>query len=464
MSNPTFTFSGRSFVGDYDLYSSLDDSKKLFLGLPKSNPTLEMALREAKILDHDIILENAREFSLIARDDPEIASLGLTDDEAGAISCYTLQTAGGLKSPYEVINEGLAGSRNRAGLFSTRKLIYLLLSGLRKLPRFKPSTEPKMLYRGIRRKVPTTKEGATITNEGGEVITHQYYVDGGTVTWWGFTSTTTSLSATQNFINGVKESTLFNIGGEDLWGYKIKAFSPFSDEEEVLLEPEAKILVNGRVELGNFLLINVSLQKVDHLVLEDIIPVGNVVGNDVLPQKKSFEASVWKECPSDINEEMKYSVSEENPRIASNVGDGYCTIIGNAHLPLNTVTSWNIKVLKSCNNNGAGIIIGVAPSDIDQNKNDSYNKYGWYFDCWNSSLRSGPPQNCKGKQYGSKRRNGQYVHTGDSVGIVMDTTKGELSFTLGGVNLGVAYEEIPLDKPLVSCVLLWYEDSVELVI
>ena len=47
----------------------------------------------------------------------------------------------------------------------------------------------------------------------------------------------------------------------------------------------------------------------------------------------------------------------------------------------------------------------------------------------------------------------------------MDTAKGDLSFVLNGVNLGIAYEGIPLDKPLVPCVLLSkQDDSVELVI
>ena len=47
----------------------------------------------------------------------------------------------------------------------------------------------------------------------------------------------------------------------------------------------------------------------------------------------------------------------------------------------------------------------------------------------------------------------------------MDTTKGELSFVVDGVNLGVACEGIPLDKPLVPCVILGLKgDSVELVI
>ena len=47
----------------------------------------------------------------------------------------------------------------------------------------------------------------------------------------------------------------------------------------------------------------------------------------------------------------------------------------------------------------------------------------------------------------------------------MDTAKGELSFALDGVTLGVAFENIPLDKPLLPCVLLDYKgDSVELIV
>ena len=47
----------------------------------------------------------------------------------------------------------------------------------------------------------------------------------------------------------------------------------------------------------------------------------------------------------------------------------------------------------------------------------------------------------------------------------MDTAKGELSFVVDGVNRGVAYGGIPLDKPLVPCVLLCNKgDSVELII
>ena len=174
-----------------------------------------------------------------------------------------------------------------------------------------------------------------------------------------------------------------------------------------------------------------------------------------------FSDCVWKEC-HDVEKGGKYSVDAKNPRIATKTGGGGCTIIGNTPLPLNKVTSWSIKVLKSWGN-GYSIYIGVAPSDIDQDENDNRYKCGWYFYCWNSELWSGPPRKYWDKEYGPRKGNGEYVCTGDSVGVVMDTKKGKLSFVLNGVNLGVAFEGIPLDKPLVPCVLLYYEgDSVEL--
>ena len=197
---------------------------------------------------------------------------------------------------------------------------------------------------------------------------------------------------------------------------------------------------------------------------------GNSVSewSDVVKGKaqKMPYGGVWKECPDDVYEERKYSVDEENPRIATKIGNSgfWCTIIGNTTLPPNKVTSWSIKVLKSRGNDGNGILIGVASSDINQNESDNINKCGWYFHCYESTLISGPPHNYRypGKEYGPRKEDGEYI---DSVGVVMDTAKGELSFALDGVNFGVAYERIPLDKPLVPCVILRYEgDSVELVI
>ena len=196
--------------------------------------------------------------------------------------------------------------------------------------------------------------------------------------------------------------------------------------------------------------------------------VGNCIwSNPVSIQtKNSFTDCVWMKCPDYVDENRKYSVDGKNLRIATKIGDGWSTIIGNTPLPLNKVVSWSIKVLKSRDNDGSCIDVGVAPSDINQNEDDTFKKCGWYFGCYGSRLWSGPPHYYDTKEYGPRKgRKGQYIHTGDTVSVVMDTAKGELSFALNGVNLGVAYEGIPLDKPLVPCVLLWYiGDSVELII
>ena len=195
---------------------------------------------------------------------------------------------------------------------------------------------------------------------------------------------------------------------------------------------------------------------------EHIFRVRAVCGNEVSEwsgivkwktPKMTFEASAWKECPDYIDGERKYFVDEENPRIAAKIVSWECcTIIGNTPLPLDKVTSWNVKILKSENIDGGEICIGVAPSDIDQN--EDYNKYGWYFGCYDSTLCSGPPHNYSWKEYGPRKEEGEYVHTGDTVGVVMNTIKGELSFVLNSENLGVAYKGIPLDKPFVPCVIL----------
>ena len=473
---PKTVYNDKLFDGGYEVFDSLNKSVSLFECLPEMKPTLREALVDIGLPNERIesILKDCKEFTNKARKVPEIAKCGFSDDEAGAIICYTHDLMG-VKSMYKIINESLAVHRDRKSLLATRKLMYLLLSGLRKLPPISPTT--KKVYRGIRVNVPTTKEEATDDKK-----VHQFYAEGRTVTFWGFTSTTADLEAVNEFIKGAPESTLFIISGEPLWGYDISAFSLLEKEKEILFEPETKIVVDKVLKqgaTGKTLVIEATLQRSD-FVLEKIIPVKNAKSGHPPPtpphsvkRNDKLEGCVWKRCPSKVAEERKYTVDEKNPRIASKFSESfffdfwdYCTVIGNTPLPRDAVTSWSVKILKSRNNDGCRIKVGVAPSDIDQNKWDNYDSCGWYFDCYYSSLWSGPPHNYSGERYGPKRKesDGKYLHNGGAVGVVMDTAKGELLFAVNDVNFGVAYEGVPLDKPLVPCVILYYKgDSVELV-
>ena len=56
-------------------------------------------------------------------------------------------------------------------------------------------------------------------------------------------------------------------------------------------------------------------------------------------QKELRYGGAWKECPGNVDEDRKYSVDERNDRIAtkiSNNGNGWCTIIGDTSVPLDT--------------------------------------------------------------------------------------------------------------------------------
>ena len=109
----------------------------------------------------------------------------------------------------------------------------------------------------------------------------------------------------------------------------------------------------------------------------------------------------WKECPDNVNKNINYTVSAANPKMATTTGSigSCCTVVGNLTLPQNKITSWSIRILKSKKNNGSGIYIGVAPSDIDQNDYNNRDKCGWYFICYSSALYSGPPHSYNDKEY-----------------------------------------------------------------
>ena len=80
---------------------------------------------------------------------------------------------------------------------------------------------------------------------------------------------------------------------------------------------------------------------------------------------------------------------------------------------------------------------------------------GWYIYCYSSTLRYGPPHDYKWKEFVPWKGNGEYVHTGDSVGVVVDMTKGELSFVCCEWNEPwCCVRRSSLDKPLVPCVVL----------
>ena len=281
-----------TYLGDQRL-SSLDESIGMFTEFPANPPTFLDALSEMNIKNFKEIVDESNKCLNKIKKGTTQKVCGLTDDEVLAISCYTLDSPHGIDPIYKIINECLARSRNISNIKATRKYIYLLLSGLRKLPRYKEPDKNK-LYHRVNTKVPTTLE---------EAKGHQFYAQGQIVTWWGFTSTSKNIGVTNFFVDPSSDRTLFIIKGNDLWGYDIQAFSKFDNEEEVLLEPETRVEVVKVTLNQDELTVNLEFQPSTHLALDESIPVKI---NGVLPNgwKLSDYQHTGKYCYEDTKNKI----------------------------------------------------------------------------------------------------------------------------------------------------------------
>ena len=186
--------------------------------------------------------------------------------------------------------------------------------------------------------------------------------------------------------------------------------------------------------------------------LENFIQKINLFGK-ILRGHYSF-----KECPINIKEDRKYTVTGENKNILTKTGTDSRLIGAICENELDTSQEeykWKIKFLKSKVNE---IMVGVAPVDFDVHTS-SYDTYGWYLYCRYSppSLYSGPPYNYSAKE---ERK---LCKIKDEVIVVMNMKKRSLKFIINNEDQGDSYNNIPIDKPLSPAVFLYYkDDSVEI--
>ena len=196
-----------------------------------------------------------------------------------------------------------------------------------------------------------------------------------------------------------------------------------------------------------------------------ILNFGNIYYNGIYKFKK---------CPKKIDENKKYTITGEfNNTLIKNGETGY--FIG---VPCENILEslkeykWKIKIIRSKNNENNYndnynynnnynynynynyknnyIKVGVAPIDFDINSS-TYN-YGWYLDCSNSCLYSGPPHNYSGKKTNLN-------HVKDEVIISLDMKNQSLKFIIDDKDNGESYSNIPIDKPLTPVVFLYNKNE-----
>ncbi|UJR23108.1 hypothetical protein I4U23_026129 [Adineta vaga] len=208
----------------------------------------------------------------IAKENTKNPTGGLTPDESAAIHLYTMEWDGAATQPhvslYAQLNRTLK-QVDRTKLRPWFRYLKLFLTALAKLP-----CEPhQTVWRGVRKDHSVD------------------YPPGAQVTWWAFSSCTTSLSVLESdlYLGNVGTRTLFSI--ETINGRTIRAHSHFTTEDEILLLPGTYLEVKSRLNPATDLYIVHLQQKVPpHVLLEPPFPGAQLLPgpeNDRDPRKTS---------------------------------------------------------------------------------------------------------------------------------------------------------------------------------
>ncbi|CAF4133407.1 unnamed protein product, partial [Rotaria magnacalcarata] len=167
------------------------------------------------------ILHNLSTYVQMALDEtPQTPPDGLTIDESAAVRLYTIEWDGPHRSLYSMLNYTLK-SANRDELLPYYKYLKLFLTALAKIPCAPLTT----VWRGV------TKDLSADC------------LPGTSMTWWAFSSCTTSLTVLENsmYLGTTGTRTLFSV--ETINGRSITAHSHFVTEDELLLLPGTHMIV-----------------------------------------------------------------------------------------------------------------------------------------------------------------------------------------------------------------------------
>ena len=145
---------------------------------------------------------------------------------------------------------------------------------------------------------------------------------------------------------------------------------------------------------------------------------------------------VWREGPYYTLDEKRTIATKDESR-----GSFYGLALGTTPIPNTGITKWRFVVTKYC---GATTCVGVAPIDADQSIHNPYESVGYYICTCDCELHAGPPYDYSHKDYISGK-----VSTGGYIDVIVDMDERTISFNCNGKTGGVAYRNIPVDKPLV---------------
>ena len=166
--------------------------------------------------------------------------------------------------------------------------------------------------------------------------------------------------------------------------------------------------------------------------------------------KKLFDLIMQnnKEFSFSFRKGTNYTLSN-NGKIAEKTSGGddwNCTIIGDKEIPKKKISKWRIKLKKfKINCNTVNTFIGIGPNN-PQNKTCFYN-YCWSLSCGEPKIR----KNTKVIPFNNYPGN---LKDGDIIEVIVDMTKGILSFKINNTDYGLTCPDISTNEELYPIVLI----------
>jgi len=153
---------------------------------------------------------------------------------------------------------------------------------------------------------------------------------------------------------------------------------------------------------------------------------------------------------------QNYTLSNNNKTVTKNGGTCWDRAILGNNKYSKGFHQWTLRISYCC-------MIGVAPFDINRNTASMYVKCGWYLFAANSTLCSGPPMMFNQKKYPNISNEIGTLKSGSTVIVKLDMDSRTISFIINGIDYGVAFDGILVDKELCLCGMLYVDnDSFEI--
>ena len=249
------------------------------------------------------------------------------------------------------------------------------------------------------------------------------------------------INGNENLIKNIKISIEMGKNINNEWNNNNKLISLIND------------CINIEKNIKSFKVINDNLKKCNfnkHIKLNFIYDDINIILDSIkLFGRIDYNNFKFKQCPLNIKDNRKYVINGENGNILTKIGkNNYAGTICESELDKTKNHKWKIKILNAKYNQ---VMVGVAPIDFDINSSNQHT-CGWYLNCYNSTLYSGPPHNYNGKRTNLRKVN-------DEIVVVMNMENKTLKFILYNQDRGEQYTDIPIDKPLFPAVLLYNKNS-----